>query len=137
MKKNNSIYLTGLFLLFSILISGMLFNLCVCLGAGIANVFAILLFSFIYAAGHCFLMIRYNGAKRVVFLVGGLISAIALHLPTKDLCLFGAAFNAFNSDYIKEYGKPNAGSGFGMIVAIIINCFAFLTVSAVGVIDLV
>lgn len=137
MKKIITNITKKLLLLLTIIISGIMFNVCVYLGAGIATVFSIVVFSSIYFACQFFIILRYKGAERILFLSGSLILSIVFFLLSNDYHIFGVIFKAFNADYIKKYGKPNAGSGFGMIIAIILNGFAYALSAALGVIDLV
>ena len=105
-------------------IYALLFNLTAYLGAGIASVISIFIFFIIYAAVQLAFFVKLSSHNIKIYCLGVIFGYIFY-----DTDFFIHIFMAFNGDY----GTPNAGSGFGMILSYSLNGIALLCSILIGI----
>ena len=106
-------------------IYALLFNLTAYLGAGIASVISIFIFFIIYAA----VQLTFNIKIYCLGVILTICFSVIIGYIFYDTDFFIHIFMAFNGDY----GTPNAGSGFGMILSYSLNGIALLCSILIGI----
>lgn len=104
--------------LFKCFLCCLLFNITAYLGAGISSVFSIIFFDIIYAFVQLICFMRWSETSRYYLsVILTVVFSFLISLLLYRVHLFYYLFMIFNSDY----GEPNAGSGFGVIISIWLN----------------
>ena len=109
-------------------IYALLFNLTAYLGAGIASVISIFIFFIIYAAVQLAFFVKLSSHNIKIYCLG-VILTICFSVIIGYIFYDTDLFMAFNGDY----GTPNAGSGFGMILSYSLNGIALLCSILIGI----
>ena len=113
-------------------IYALLFNLTAYLGAGIASVISIFIFFIIYAAVQLTFFVNLSSHNIKIYCLGVILTicfSVIIGYIFYDTDFFIHIFMAFNGDY----GTPNAGSGFGMILSYSLNGIALLCSILIGI----
>ena len=102
------------------------------LGAGIASVISIFIFFIIYAAVQLAFFVKLSSHNIKIYCLGVILTicfSVIIGYIFYDTDFFIHIFMAFNGDY----GTPNAGSGFGMILSYSLNGIALLCSILIGI----
>lgn len=116
-------------------ICAFLFNLTAYLGAGIASIISIFIFFIIYAVLQFVFFIKLSESNIKTYCFSMILTiclSVIIGYLLYDTDLFIQIFVAFNGDY----GEPNAGSGFGMIISYGLNGLALLFSSLIGIFNI-
>ena len=99
-------------------VCAVVFTLTAYLGAGIASIMSILIFCAVFGG---YLLFRISGYDKISLFTIFIVSDIIFILLTNIFCYrSGLFYSIFTS--INDYGAPNAGTGFGMVISLLINC---------------
>lgn len=112
-------------------IYALLFNLTAYLGAGIASVISIFIF-YSLCSGTVGFFVKLSSHNIKIYCLGVILTicfSVIIGYIFYDTDFFIHIFMAFNGDY----GTPNAGSGFGMILSYSLNGIALLCSILIGI----
>ncbi|MGN0622710.1 MAG: hypothetical protein ACI4JA_02025 [Oscillospiraceae bacterium] len=114
-------------------ICAVIFNITAYLGAGIASIISILIFCIIFGGFHIYRTSKYEKLPPFVFYtISSALFTVFIYILTLHFPLFYNIFVSANPDY----GKPNAGSGFGMVISLYFNCVEYIVIIFIGFIKL-
>jgi len=106
-------------------ICAVVFNITAYTGAGIASIISILIFCIIFGSFLFYRTNKYDNVTEFIFYaVSSIVFIVSVHLLSLHFSLFYNIFAMFHSDY----GKSNAGSGFGMIISLFLNSMEYIII---------
>lgn len=115
-------------------ICSILFIITIYLGSGISSIISIFIFCAIFGSVFFYRASRYEALKQFLFfIILSTLLIILLFILSSRYPIFYYTFISANPDY----GKPNAGSGFGVVISLFLNSVEYAVIAIIGFVRLI